>query len=53
MGAIKGEKWKTDVLERKEWVTAQKKLDKQLRQAQRESERLDIHLTIPTMEIRL
>ena len=53
MGAIKGEKRKADVLKRKEWVTAQKKLNKQLRQARRESERSDIHLKIPTMEIRL
>jgi hypothetical protein len=53
MDALKGEKRKADVLERKEWVTAQKKLNKQLRQAQRESEGSDIHLKIPTMEIRL
>ena len=44
MDALKGEKRKADVLKRKEWVTAQKKLNKQLRQAQRESERSDIHL---------
>ena len=53
MDALKGEKRKADVLKRKEWVTAQKKLNKQLRQAQRESEGSDIHLKIPTMEIRL
>ena len=55
MDALKGEKRKADVLKgkRKEWVTAQKKLNKQLRQAQRESEGSDIHLKVPTMEIRL